>query len=141
MRKRNTTSYLEFEKNLNEIDFIAQLILGILKDTQEEYIFLKGEIGTGKTTLVKAIAKHLKEKEEVISPTFNKMLVYDNFVHIDAYNMEGQNLEQFQDYFVDKLVIIEWPDKLNQEFNQGFEIEISYLEDNNKRKYTIRWKD
>ncbi|MBD5423257.1 MAG: tRNA (adenosine(37)-N6)-threonylcarbamoyltransferase complex ATPase subunit type 1 TsaE [Mycoplasma sp.] len=133
-------SFIEFEKSLNEIDFIAQLIVNLTIDINERFIFLKGEIGSGKTTLVQAIANFLKEDKKVVSPSFNKMFVYDKFVHIDAYNMDGQNLEEFEDYFEDKLIIIEWPEKLSQKFDFGFQIEIIYVDDN-KRKYIITWKE
>lgn len=140
MKKKSTKAHLEFIKKINEVDFIAQLIINVMKDAHESYLFLKGEIGSGKTTLVKAIGQYLQEEKEIISPTFNKMFVYDHFVHIDAYNMENQNLEQFEDYFEDKFIIIEWAEKLNQKFDQGFEIEIQYL-NNDERKYIIRWKE
>ena len=133
---KNKKSFIEFEKSLNEIDFIAQLIVNLTININENFIFLKGDIGTGKTTLVQAIANLLKEDKKVISPSFNKMFVYDKFVHIDAYNMDGQNLEEFEDYFEDKLVIIEWAEKLSQKFDFGFQVEIIYIDDN-KRKYII----
>lgn len=140
MKKKSKKTYLEFDKKINEVDFIAQLIINVMKDTNESFLFLKGEIGSGKTTLVKAIGRYFNEEKEIVSPTFNKMFIYNNFVHIDAYNMENQDLEQFEDYFEDKLVIIEWSEKLNQKFDQGFEIEIQYL-NNDERKYIMRWKE
>lgn len=139
MKKNKSVLLKKIVKNLNEIDFVANLIIELMKTNQEQFLLLKGEIGVGKTTLVKAIAKNLKEKKEVISPTFNKMFVYDNFVHMDAYNLEGQNLDQFQDFFEDKIVIIEWFENLNEKFNEGFEIEIIYLNDN-EREYQIKWR-
>lgn len=140
MKKKSKKTYLELNKTLDEVDFIAHLIINVMRDTKETFLFLKGEIGTGKTTLVKAIGKYIQEEKEIISPTFNKMFIYNHFIHIDAYNMEGQNLEPFEDYFEDKLVIIEWAEKLNQVFDQGIEIEIQYI-DQNQRKYIIRWKE
>ena len=106
MKKQKKNS-IEFIKSKEEIDFIAQLIINLTKDINSNYIFLKGDIGTGKTTLVKSIAKYLNEKETVISPSFNKMFVYEKFIHIDAYNMKDQSLKEFEDYFENKIVIIE----------------------------------
>ena len=139
MKKKKKKS-IEFIKSKEEIDFIAQLIINLTKDINSNYIFLKGDIGTGKTTLVKSIAKYLNEKETVISPSFNKMFVYEKFIHIDAYNMKDQSLKEFEDYFENKIVIIEWAENLNDKFDLGFQIEILYI-DENTRKYIISWKE
>ena len=139
MKKKKKNS-IEFIKSKEEIDFIAQLIINLTKDINSNYIFLKGDIGTGKTTLVKSIAKYLNEKETVISPSFNKMFVYEKFIHIDAYNMKDQSLKEFEDYFENKIVIIEWAENLNDNFDLGFQIEILYI-DENTRKYIISWKE
>ncbi len=137
---KNKKSSVELVKKIDEVDFVASLILNMTKSINQNFIFLKGDIGSGKTTLVKGIAKLLEEDENIVSPTFNKMFVYNNMVHIDAYNMEGQNLSMFEDYFEDKIVIIEWAEKLNEKFDFGFQVEISYV-DENTRKYTISWKE
>ena len=139
MKKKKKNS-IEFIKSKEEIGFIAQLIINLTKDINSNYIFLKGDIGTGKTTLVKSIAKYLNEKETVISPSFNKMFVYEKFIHIDAYNMKDQSLKEFEDYFGNKIVIIEWAENLNDKFDLGFQIEILYI-DENARKYIISWKE
>ena len=139
MKKKKKNS-IEFIKSKEEIDFIAQLIINLTKDINSNYIFLKGDIGTGKTTLVKSIAKYLNEKETVISPSFNKMFVYEKFIHIDAYNMKDQSLKEFEDYFENKIVIIECAENSNDKFNLGFQIEILYI-DENARKYIISWKE
>ena len=139
MKKKKKNS-IEFIKSKEEIDFIAQLIINLTKDINSNYIFLKGDIGTGKTTLVKSIAKYLNEKETVISPSFNKMFIYTKFIHIDAYNMKDQSLKEFEDYFENKIVIIEWAENLNDKFDLGFQIEILYI-DENARKYIISWKE
>lgn len=139
MKKKKKNS-IEFIKSKEEIDFIAQLIINLTKDINSNYIFLKGDIGTGKTTLVKSIAKYLNEKETIISPSFNKMFVYEKFIHIDAYNMKDQSLKEFEDYFENKIVIIEWAENLTDKFDLGFQIEILYI-DENARKYIISWKE
>lgn len=139
MKKKKKNS-IEFIKSKEEIDFIAQLIINLTKDINSNYIFLKGDIGTGKTTLVKSIAKYLNEKKTVISPSFNKMFVYEKFIHIDAYNMKDQSLKEFEDYFENKIVIIEWAENLTDKFDLGFQIEILYI-DENARKYIISWKE
>ena len=85
---------------------------------------LYGDLGVGKTTITKEIAKHLGILEKVISPTFVIMKIYKtndkkfkNLIHIDAYRLEkSEEIKQlgFEDLLKDKnnLIIIEWPEKV-----------------------------
>lgn len=96
-------------------------------------ITLSGDLGAGKTTLVKAIGKSLGVEEVITSPTFTTMNEYDSgrmpLFHIDLYRV-GESLDKRQgafkaenkfslDYFVLEfeeiienraIVIIEWPE-------------------------------
>ena len=80
-----------------------------------DVITLEGDLGAGKTTFVGGIAKGLGIKEEVISPTFNIMKCYFDgrlpLYHIDAYRLEGQNIELGLDEAIegDGVAFIEWP--------------------------------
>jgi len=83
---------------------------------------LSGDLGAGKTTFTKEIAKHFKIKKEIISPTFVIMKIYEvkddkfkNLIHIDAYRLEkGEDLKVlgWQDLINNKenLIILEWPE-------------------------------
>lgn len=81
-----------------------------------EIIILEGELGAGKTTFTKGIAKALGIDEEVTSPTFVLMKEYEGrlkLYHFDLYRIENQDeLEElgFSDYMYDKngVCIIEW---------------------------------
>ena len=58
---------------------------------------LTGDLGAGKTTLVRGIAKALNIKSVVQSPTFNIMKVYFDgdrpLIHIDAYRLADVNTD------------------------------------------------
>lgn len=85
---------------------------------------LYGDLGAGKTTLTKGIAKGLGVKDEVLSPTFTLMNVLPikdkkikNLVHIDTYRLKDE--EELLDIGVldylgapDTICIIEWPEKI-----------------------------
>lgn len=80
-----------------------------------DVVLLRGDLGAGKTTLVGGVAEALKVNEDVISPTFNIMKCYFKgtlpMYHIDAYRLEGQNIELGLEEFIegDGVTFIEWP--------------------------------
>lgn len=80
-----------------------------------DVVLLKGDLGAGKTTFTGGVAEALHIKDHVISPTFNIMKCYVDgdipLYHIDAYRLEGQNIEIGLDEFIegDGVCFIEWP--------------------------------
>ncbi len=100
---------------------------------------MDGELGAGKTTFIKHIAKLLNEKKVVNSPSFNYIKVYDKFVHIDLYNFKG-SIEEFEDFFEDKIVIIEWSNFLKEKLDGSIlKIQINYDTDPNLREYIFSY--
>ncbi len=87
---------------------------------------LYGELGAGKTTFVKGLAKGLGIKDNITSPTFALMNFYKirnpkseirNLVHIDTYRLKNEEeLIQIgaEDYVgaPDSITVIEWPEKI-----------------------------
>ena len=78
---------------------------------------LTGDLGAGKTTLVRGIAKALNIKSVVQSPTFNIMKVYFDgdrpLIHIDAYRLADVDTDIGLDEYIGYetgLTVIEWPD-------------------------------
>lgn len=80
-----------------------------------DVVLLTGDLGAGKTTFTGGVAKGLGIGGDVISPTFNIMKCYVDgslpLYHIDAYRLEGQNIELGLDEFIegDGVCLIEWP--------------------------------
>ena len=82
-------------------------------------IYLRGELGTGKTTLVRACLKALGYAGRVKSPTYTLVEPYElsrlSLYHFDFYRLQGAQewLEAgFRDYFNDNSVcLVEWPEK------------------------------
>lgn len=88
-----------------------------------ETIALIGELGSGKTTFVKGLARGLGVKEIITSPTFVLFKVYRahqgkvrQFVHVDCYRVSGVEFKKIglTDYLnrPDTVVAIEWGEKL-----------------------------
>ena len=95
-----------------------------LKNKQATVIALRGDLGSGKTTLTQEIAKSLGVKENIISPTFVIMKNYqlknkkfEKLVHIDAYRLEKdvELLKLGWDEIITDpktIIILEWPEKV-----------------------------
>ena len=104
---------------------VGRKLAKLLKPPQ--LLILRGDLGTGKTTLVKGIAQALDaaEPDEVTSPTFTLLHEYDGMrkgkpvklYHLDVYRLEGERqLETLglDDLLTpDALVLVEWGDKFN----------------------------
>ena len=92
--------------------------------SQKTVLLLSGDLGSGKTTLVKALARQLKMKD-VSSPSFAIHQRYTNaeganMDHVDLYRLKSvDDLEStgFWDLFncESGLVVIEWANLLNPE--------------------------
>ena len=108
---------------LEHLDQVAAAMIESLGGNElGSVVHLSGDLGAGKTTLVKAVAKLLGVEESVQSPTFVFMREYQtknkkfkNLYHIDAYRFdtkeEGDILNLKQLKKKGNLIIIEWPEK------------------------------
>lgn len=70
-------------------------------------ILLNGEIGSGKTTFLKATLKEY----HVSSPSFLHALYYgEDFIHVDAYNLNKESLLNLnlEEMIKDRCIMIEW---------------------------------
>jgi len=107
-------------------------------------------MGAGKTTFTKALAEHLGIKDEIVSPTFTLMNLYQadfkdikNLVHIDTYRLKDET-ELLgigaEDYVGknDTLSVIEWPEKIPEILHnkKTKKIEIKSLSEN-EREFTF----
>ena len=79
-------------------------------------VALLGDLGAGKTTLVRSVAKGLGIEEVVQSPTFNIMKLYLKgnrpLIHIDAYRLADINTDIGLDEYIGYetgITMIEWP--------------------------------
>ncbi len=98
---------------------LGEIIASLLKPGS--IIALKGELGAGKTVLVKGVAKGLDTREEPNSPTFVIMNAYEGrlpLYHFDLYRICGvDELEGigYEDYFFgDGVSVIEWADRIEE---------------------------
>ena len=84
-----------------------------------DVVYLRGELGTGKTTFARAIIQQRGSADSVTSPTFTLIETYHlgdvSVAHLDLYRiesdaeMEGIGLRDYLDG--DWICLIEWPDR------------------------------
>ncbi|GAB4220951.1 MAG: tRNA (adenosine(37)-N6)-threonylcarbamoyltransferase complex ATPase subunit type 1 TsaE [Spirochaetota bacterium] len=105
---------------------------------------LIGNLGTGKTVLAKGIAKGLGIEEEITSPTFTLLEVYESTLplyHFDLYRIsddaELENLFFEEYWFGDGVSVIEWADRALKRLPQDiYIITLEYI-DAKRRNITI----
>lgn len=134
-----------------------ELILKNTKDTEQfgyklgkilkggEIICLIGDLGAGKTTMTKSIAKGLDVEEYVTSPTFTLINEYKGRVplyHFDVYRLEEvESIYDlgFEEYFYSNGVsIIEWANKIKNVLPEDvLTIEINRGSDDEERILNI----
>lgn len=107
-----------------------------------------GDLGSGKTTFIKYLAKALGIKRRLISPTFVIRRSYEsknfNFHHIDLYRIRSEKeiidlglLELFQES--KNIVAIEWAEKMERMLPRNtIRVYLDYI-DENKRAVKIKW--
>ncbi|MSN96759.1 tRNA (adenosine(37)-N6)-threonylcarbamoyltransferase complex ATPase subunit type 1 TsaE [Campylobacter sp. FMV-PI01] len=124
---------------LNELSKIVEIL------PKDGIILLKGNLASGKTTLVKEIAKIYGFNQNICSPTFSIMQNYDKIYHYDIYQYGSERILQnglFENLFEDGLHLIEWADegleRMLKKFNLPYcTVEIEIL--NNKRNYKVTY--
>ncbi|SDQ77226.1 tRNA (adenosine(37)-N6)-threonylcarbamoyltransferase complex ATPase subunit type 1 TsaE [Flagellimonas zhangzhouensis] len=107
------------EFKLNEIDSVAKELIDRFTD---KVVCFYGDMGVGKTTLIKALVKEIGAVGNANSPTFGLVNEYSNLndepiaYHFDFYrlNDEMEALDMgFEDYLnSDAWMFIEWPEKI-----------------------------
>ena len=85
----------------------------------KDVVYLRGELGAGKTTLVRGILKALGYQSPVKSPTYSLIEPYEldklSIYHIDLYRLESPiaiyNLGLDDCLHAQAVLLIEWPEK------------------------------
>jgi tRNA threonylcarbamoyladenosine biosynthesis protein TsaE len=137
MTRTETTTHSEQET----VDYgrsLAELL------ARSKIVLLRGDLGAGKTTIVKGIAEgfHAATQEDVTSPTFTLVHEYrgpwENLYHIDLYRVDTEReLETLglDDLLREKsILLIEWGDKFSRfQQEQDAEIALERLDDRSRR--------
>nr|WP_068889699.1 tRNA (adenosine(37)-N6)-threonylcarbamoyltransferase complex ATPase subunit type 1 TsaE [Pedobacter panaciterrae] len=128
--------------NVNSLSDLDKAAISLLDFAGTEKIFVfEGDMGAGKTTFIKALAKALGVKELVSSPTFSIVNEYEGkgktFYHFDFYRIK--NLQEAYDigyeeyFFSGNTCFIEWPEKVEELLPEHYiKVEIKILGENER---------
>lgn len=106
-----------------------------------DVLCLVGDLGTGKTTFTKALAKGLEIEDDVTSPTFTIVQEYEGRIplyHFDVYRIEDvSEMEDlpYEEYFYgDGVCVIEWAEMIQEILPKDYmKIQIQYLKDQRRK--------
>jgi len=138
----------EIEYSLENISSAVNQLLEAINHGPKIWLF-RGEMGAGKTTLVKEIGQQLKIKSIVQSPTFSLVNPYETesgeiIYHFDLYRLE--NVHEAIDLGIEEyldsghLCFIEWPERAEILWNiPHVNMEIVHLTEFS-RKLTCNWQ-
>lgn len=105
---------------INSIQELPALAQEIISNLTHKIILFEGEMGAGKTTLIKEIIYRMGSQDETSSPTFSIVNEYETQMgkvfHFDLYRIKSETealdfgMEEYLDS--DAYCFIEWPDKI-----------------------------
>ncbi len=104
-------------------------------------LLLRGNMGAGKTTLVKGIARGLGYEGVVTSPTYTILQIYQGRLpvyHLDFYRLDGedQELDEWEEsYYGAGVTMIEWP---SLDDSMGILVNIEIVDDDYDRPRLVR---
>lgn len=133
----------EFELKENQLEELSSYLQSILNN-KDCIVILRGDLASGKTTLVKNYVQNLGLDDLVTSPTFSLQSIYsDKIYHYDVYNKtleEFISLGMLEEFEKSGIHFVEWGDKKLQEIlnEYGYEVLVINIDKkDNKRLYTI----
>ena len=129
---------------LSEINQTTKLITREISNFS--VILLRGELGSGKTTIVSSILKELGVTENITSPTFSIVNQYKisgkKINHFDLYRVRSElelDVIGFDEYFDEfSISFIEWPEiAINRIYENYLDIYIKFIDDTT-REITLK---
>ena len=134
----------KYKFTLDEIEDVAKSLINEINGVN--IILLKGELGTGKTTLIKSILKNLGIEENITSPTFSIVNQYSTsdllINHFDLYRVKSSkelDVIGFEEYLDNEgISFIEWPEIAMSKISYHYiEIYIKFI-DEKSREITLK---
>jgi tRNA threonylcarbamoyladenosine biosynthesis protein TsaE len=133
---------------LDEVPEISRNILNIFPENRI-FIF-KGELGAGKTTLIKAICKELMVKEPTNSPSFSIVNEYNTVIGMKLYHFDFYRIKKIEEvfdigyeeyFYCGNYCFIEWPELIEEILPEQYvEIKLVWNLNNDSRVISLTKK-
>lgn len=130
---------------LEDVSVIAKQLHLLL---QGRIVLLYGQLGVGKTTLLRALLKELGVQDQISSPSYGLVHEYSSFngpvYHLDCYRLnstEEAEMLGFNEY-VDSgnWIFIEWPEKVEKLLDQKCNILRLNRNEDNTRTLNLKYE-
>ncbi|MFT5666868.1 MAG: tRNA threonylcarbamoyladenosine biosynthesis protein TsaE [Vicingaceae bacterium] len=127
----------------DELERVSHCLIEAAEDFK--VIVFRGDLGAGKTTLIKNMCKLLGVKDAIRSPTFSIVNEYksadnEGIFHFDFYRLnreeEAYDIGAEEYFYSGKLCLIEWPSKIESLLPKK-RIEVHILLAEKGREFTI----
>ena len=134
-------NYTKHIASLDDTTAFAERLANLLQAS--DVITLEGDLGAGKTTFTKALAKGLGITRTVSSPTFTILKQYEGrlrFNHLDVYRLgdSDEDLGWDELFYGDAVSVIEWAQYIEEDLpSDRLELEI-YREGDTERRIEIK---
>ena len=132
-----------FSYHLKEIHEASDFIL---KNIKSKTVLFDGDLGSGKTTLIKNISMKIGSKDNISSPTFPILNIYESnnekIYHADLYRIDNildlNEIGFFDIINEKKWIFIEWPKKIIKYFEYPYSYIKIKIDDSKKRTLEIK---
>lgn len=104
-----------------------------------DVFFLEGDLGSGKTTFCRFFIQYFYPETLVTSPTFGCVNYYEDIAHYDLYKVFSMDELNLEEDFYNKICLIEWPEKIEANFQENI-IKLKF-EIASKRKRKVELKN
>lgn len=135
-----------WEAEISTLEEWKTIAKRVVADMQYSILFLKGNLGAGKTTFTQSLVHELGSQDEVTSPTYSIVNEYDTpkgkIFHFDLYRLK--NIDEVYDIGIDDyldnsyLCIIEWPEVFESEIADMPHHEMQITNSEKTRKITFK---
>ncbi|MFD0988682.1 tRNA (adenosine(37)-N6)-threonylcarbamoyltransferase complex ATPase subunit type 1 TsaE [Mariniflexile jejuense] len=124
---------------------VKEVAKQLLKNLKTKTILFYGNMGVGKTTLIKALVNEIGSKDEISSPTFSIVNEYeledDKIFHFDLYRIKS--IEEAYNFGIEDYldsnhwILIEWPALIEDMLDSNFDVIHLEIDNKNTRKLTL----